>query len=379
MTPLCSTRAILPLKAGGDAGLLLCEQPEVHAEVESLRAQVLHMQSLLDAGDQAVLRLVDAGACVPANALAALWWPQASEEERTEVRQWALSTPGTMAESTRIWTHGSRKVLAIKRVQMGPATVVIYLRDITQAHDIDRMKSDFLSAAAHELRTPLASIFGFAELMLVRSLGPDKQKELLGTIHRQAKSLIDLINELLDLSRIEARQGKDLTIVPCPLGTLVAGTLGGLHYKPDKHHVVCDLRHAGFSVLADPEKTRQALLNVLSNAVKYSPLGGTVTISTALRGVGGQQQVGVTVRDQGMGMDEAQCSRAFERFYRAHPLGDIPGTGLGLSLVQEIMQLQHGEAELSSAPGAGTTVTLWLPAQEQLVGASECPDHTLMH
>lgn len=81
-------------------------------------------------------------------------------------------------------------------------------------------------------------------------------------------------HELLDLSRIEARQGKDLDIVSCPLAALVESTVGGLHYKAEKHRVVCDLRHGAFTMLADPEKTRQALLNVLSNAVKYSPLGG---------------------------------------------------------------------------------------------------------
>ncbi|MDT7514666.1 sensor histidine kinase [Rhodoferax mekongensis] len=379
MTPVCPHSISSPLQGAVDAGLLLCEQPEVHAEVESLRAEVGLMQSLLDAGDQAVLTLTCAGECVPANSQAAMWWPQASLQERAELQQWALSTPGTIAECTQVWTHGSRKVLAVKRVQVAPAVVALYLRDITQAHDIDRMKSDFLSAAAHELRTPLASIYGFAELMLVRTLGPEKQKELLGTIHRQAKSLIDLINELLDLSRIEARQGKDLSIVSCPLAALVDSTVGGLHYKAEKHRLVCDLRHGAFMVMANPEKTRQALLNVLSNAVKYSPQGGTVTISTALRGVGGQQQVGVQVRDEGMGMDEAQCGRAFERFYRAHPLGDIPGTGLGLSLVQEIMQLQQGEAELSSVPGAGTTVTLWLPAQALLPDDAATADPHLMH
>ena len=99
----------------------------------------------------------------------------------------------------------------------------LYLRDVTEAHDIDRMKSEFLSAAAHELRTPLASIFGFTELMLVRQLHPDKQQELLGTIHRQSRSLIDLINELLDLSRIEARRGKDLRIASCSVAALVDG------------------------------------------------------------------------------------------------------------------------------------------------------------
>ncbi len=362
MTTMCSHAAHSPTPGLPDPASLLCEQPEVHAEVALLREQVQEMQRWLDASDQALLHAANDGTLVPVNALARAWWLQAGAQEQADLQHWVATEGSTQAECTRVWTQGGRKVLAVRCSVLPGGGQAVYLRDVTQAHDIDRMKSDFLSAAAHELRTPLASIYGFAELMLVRQLAPEKQTELLGTIHRQAKSLIDLINELLDLSRIEARQGKDLNMVPCVLAGLVESTIGGLHYKAERHRLFCELRHGEFTVIADPDKTRQALLNVLSNAVKYSPKGGAITICTVLRGVGGQPQVGLQVRDEGMGMDEAQCQRAFERFYRAHPLGDIPGTGLGLSLVQEIMELQGGEATLTSSPGAGTTVTLWLPA-----------------
>lgn len=347
-----------------DSGLLLCEQPEVHAEVDALREQVLHMQALLDGADLAVLRVPPGARPEPANGLARQWLAQASAAERQALCDWADTVRTGRASTTVVWTEGARKVLSVQCETAPSGLQHLYLRDITQAHDIDRMKSDFLSAAAHELRTPLASIYGFTELLLVRQLPPDKQKDLLGTIHRQAKSLITLINELLDLSRIEARQGKDLHIVAGTVASLVDSTLAGWHYQAERHTLRCQMGHGACVVLADADKTRQALLNVLSNAVKYSPQGGTITLRTVLRGVGGQQQVGVQVCDEGMGMDANQCRRAFERFYRAHPLGDIPGTGLGLSLVQEIMQLQSGEAELQSTPGRGTQVTLWLPLQE---------------
>lgn len=344
-----------------DGGLLLCEQPEVHAEAAALRAEVLRLQMQLDGADCAIFRFDGPQHPEPANGLARRWWAQASLSERVALQDWAFAVPGPLAECTLEWAHGGRKVLVARCSVHKEGGRTVYLRDITQIHDVDRMKSDFLSAAAHELRTPLASIYGFAELMLTRTLAPEKQRELVGTIHRQAQSLIDLINELLDISRIEAQQGKDLHILPCALAVLVQNTLNGLHYKAERHTLHCDLRHGAYTVLADADKTRQALLNVLSNAVKYSPQGGNITLSTALRGVAGQQQVGLQVQDEGMGMDPEQCQRAFERFYRAHPLGDIPGTGLGLSLVREIMQLQSGEVELHSVQGRGTTVTLWLP------------------
>jgi signal transduction histidine kinase len=344
-----------------DGSLLLCEQPEVHAEVAQLRLQVQHLQQLLDHADEAVWVGLTRGDMQARNALASQWWAQASPSDQQALIAWVNALPQAKGECTLFWTEGGRKVLSARCEPLADGLHRVYLRDITRAHDIDRMKSDFLSAAAHELRTPLASIYGFAELMLVRSMAPDKQKELVGTIHRQAHSLIELINELLDLSRIEAQQGKDLNIVPCALAPLVDGVVQGLHHKAEHHPLIQELRHGACTVLADADKTRQALLNVLSNAVKYSPQGGRITIRTVLRGVGGQQQVGVQVCDEGMGMNEGQCRRAFERCYRAHPLGDIPGTGLGLSLVQEIMQLQAGEAELHSQPGQGTQVTLWLP------------------
>jgi signal transduction histidine kinase len=333
------------------------------------------LQSLLDASGLAVFLLQAGRDLQSCNTLASQWWAEAGEAERQELQQWCAaapaaalspSRPAVPRETTLVWAVPQRRVLQVRSVALAgegaESVTAVYLQDITQAHDIDRMKSDFLSAAAHELRTPLASIYGFAELMLLRTMAPEKQKDLLGTIHRQAKSLMELINELLDLSRIEARQGKDLHIAPCAVADLVEGTVSGLHYKADKHRLYCELTHGEYIVLADAEKTRQALLNVLSNAVKYSPLGGDITVSTVQRSVAGSLQVGLRVSDQGLGMSEEQCRRAFERFYRAEPLGDIPGTGLGLSLVQEIMQLQSGEVALDSVLGEGTTVTLWLPS-----------------
>jgi signal transduction histidine kinase len=322
------------------------------------------LQALLDASGQAMFALQAGGKLQPCNTLAVQWWGAAAASEQLELQQWCAQSQGPLRETTLVWANPQRRVLQVRSVAVDGDVSAVYLQDITEAHDIDRMKSDFLSAAAHELRTPLASIYGFTELMLVRTMSPEKQKELLGTIHRQAKSLMDLINELLDLSRIEARQGKDLSIAPCTVASLVEGTVSGLHYKADKHRLHTALEHGDSVVLVDADKTRQALLNVLSNAVKYSPLGGDVTVTTDLRNAGGQPQVGLRVTDQGLGMDEEQCRRAFERFYRAEPLGDIPGTGLGLSLVQEIMQLQSGAVELVSTPGEGTTVTLWLPLLE---------------
>ncbi|HBH40232.1 MAG TPA: histidine kinase, partial [Curvibacter sp.] len=245
--------------------------------------------------------------------------------------------------------------------------LLLYLRDITSEAEVNRMKSEFLSTAAHELRTPLASIFGFAELMLARKMSESQQREVLGTIHRQSQLLINLINELLDLSRIEARQGKDFHRQLCRVGTIVDSTIRGLLIKNDRRQVKLHLPHGAECIMVDPEKTQQALLNVLSNAFKYSPDGGDIALSTVLREGDGDRQVGIRVTDQGMGMTGEQLARVFERFWRADPSGSIPGTGLGMSLVKEIVELQEGRVQIESMPHQGTTVTLWFPLTTDFV------------
>lgn len=237
--------------------------------------------------------------------------------------------------------------------------VVLHFRDVTAEFEVDQMKSEFLSTAAHELRTPLSSIFGFTELMISREMPAEQQRDLLQTVHRQARLLIDLINELLDLSRIEARQGKDFHRQYCRVERVVRETLRGLLVQGDRRQVQLAMEHGREGILVDPDKTQQALLNVLSNAFKYSPLGGDIVLDTVHRLVPGGQEVGIRVTDQGIGMTATQLAHVFDRFFRADPSGDIPGTGLGMSLVKEIVELQEGHVQVESTLGVGTAVTLW--------------------
>jgi PAS domain S-box-containing protein len=243
----------------------------------------------------------------------------------------------------------------------GQGESILYFRDVTHETEVDRMKSEFLTTAAHELRTPMVSVFGFTELLLNRPVPEGKRRDVLQTIHRQASLLINMVNELLDLARIEARQGKDLKREPQPLGPLVDAVIGGLQGHDAARPVDVCLDHADSLLVVDADKFQRALGNVLSNAFKYSPGGGSVALCTLAGEVDGAPAVGVRITDQGIGMSEAQVARVFERFYRADPSGNIPGTGLGMSLVKEIMDLHGGRADVRSAPGQGTTVTLWFP------------------
>ncbi|MCB1996275.1 MAG: PAS-domain containing protein [Burkholderiaceae bacterium] len=228
-------------------------------------------------------------------------------------------------------------VLRVRSRRAPDGGLVFYLRDVTAESEVDRMKSEFLSTAAHELRTPMVSVYGFTEL--------------------------------LDLARIEARQGRDLKRHAQALGPLLRLAVDGMAGRSESHQFIVNLDHADAHLLVDTEKFVGALTNVLANAVKYSPAGGEVRVQTLDGLVIGQPAVGIRVTDPGIGMTAEQGARIFERFYRADPSGNIPGTGLGMSLVREITSLHGGDVTVESQPGVGTTVTLWWPLSGVLQGS----------
>ena len=236
---------------------------------------------------------------------------------------------------------------------------VLLLRDVTHETVVDQMKSEFLSTAAHELRTPMASIYGFVELMMMRILKPERQRETLEIIHRQTQRMIAIVNELLDLARIEARRGQDFQIEKVDLADLVAEALAEFSPPASREPPQAQWPARPLAVRIDRNKLHQALGNVLSNAYKYSPEGGPVRVRVVEDADTGL--VGVEVADAGIGMTPEQLGRVCERFYRADDSGSIPGTGLGMSIVKEIVELLGGRLGLHSVPGSGTTVTLWLP------------------
>jgi signal transduction histidine kinase len=255
--------------------------------------------------------------------------------------------------------HPQRRMLevSLRQAASGPVSRLLTLRDVTHERGVQQLKSEFLSTAAHELRTPMASVFGFVELLMLRNPSPERRAEMLATIHRQTKLMITIVNEMLDLARIEALRGKDFELETADLGELVREALSD--FSPPQGRELPQLQGLtrALPVRVDRNKMRQALGNVLSNAYKYSPDGGPVWART----VAGDGEWGVQVQDSGIGMTPEQLARVSERFYRADTSGRIPGTGLGMSIVKEIVELLGGRLTLVSQPRQGTTVTLWLP------------------
>jgi signal transduction histidine kinase len=252
--------------------------------------------------------------------------------------------------------------VGIRLSQAESVSQILYLRDVTHETEVDRMKSEFLSTAAHELRTPMASIYGYCELLLMRDFDEDERKEMLSTIFRQSELMASIINELLDLARIEARRGKDFVVERLSLQALVGEAVAGYKLPEGREAPQIQAPDETLLVRADRKKIQQALINVLSNAYKYSPRGGAISLSFLQEVHHSVGRFGIEVRDHGIGMRPEETARVFERFYRADSTGKIPGTGLGMSIVREIIEIHGGEVSLESKLGEGTTVTLWLPA-----------------
>lgn len=250
----------------------------------------------------------------------------------------------------------------VRPVQNDQISKILYFRDISIESEVDQMKSHFLSTAAHELRTPMASVFGFSELLLSREFDRATRNEMVETIHQQSKCLVSMLNQLLDLARIESRMGMDFCFEVQPLLPIVQRTLNDFLMPCDNRQAALHPANREFWVEVDAEKLRQVITNVLSNAYKYSPNGGEIEVYLIEKNPDSPAhgQVGIAIRDHGLGMTAEQISHIFERFWRADPSLAISGTGLGMCLVKEIMDIHRGQVTIQSKLGEGTTVTLWL-------------------
>lgn len=246
---------------------------------------------------------------------------------------------------------------------------VVIVRDISCRHEndqrnraIEERRRKYFITATHELRTPMASVVGFTELLLKRDFSPDSTREFIGIIHAQATRLVTLINEMLDLARIESGGSEALDIAPRDAAALVGETVTGFSGLDSRHAIHLDLAPGLPAVLADAAKLQQALLNLIANAVKYSAPGEPVDVALRTGEHEGHPALVFSVRDRGIGMTAEQQARAFEPFYRTGDKRDVVGSGLGLTIVREIAKLHGGSVQLESVPRQGTTVTLLVPA-----------------
>ncbi|HEY7725221.1 MAG TPA: ATP-binding protein [Anaeromyxobacteraceae bacterium] len=234
--------------------------------------------------------------------------------------------------------------------------------------ELDRLKSNFLATMSHELRTPLTSVIGYSEMMLEGLGGPltGEQREYLQIIMEKGESLLQLITSILDITKIEAGRIR-LVISEVDLGQLLRDAAATVMPAARKKSVALGCETAEPPrVTCDREKLRQCLINLVSNAVKFTPAGGQVSVGAESRG----DRVALFVRDTGIGIAEDHLNKIWDTFYQVDGSStrEYGGAGLGLAIVKSFIEAHGGEVQVTSAPGQGSTFTMFLPLQHPAAG-----------
>ncbi len=288
-------------------------------------------------------------------------------------------------------TYPRRRILAGTAAAIRDATgalqgTVLAMRDVTQLKRLEEARMEFVVNVTHELRTPLTAIRGYAETLLDQGLEDRAEaRRFLEIIHRHAERLGRLLNDLLDLSNIELER-TPLAIQPVEVAEAARHAAATLRPQADQKsiHLVTAIPDDLPPVLADRDRLVQILVNLVDNAVKYTPEGGTVTVTArhvnwspgqvvdspgpvdqlAARPVDHGDLVEIAVEDTGLGIPEKDLPRITERFYRVDKARsrELGGTGLGLAIVKHLVQAHHGTLTIESELGRGTRVRIGLPA-----------------
>src|SRR6266849_4848881 len=237
---------------------------------------------------------------------------------------------------------------------------------VAELERLNRAKSDFVSIVSHEFRTPLTGIQGFSEMMQSEDLTLDEMREYAGDINKDAHRLNRMITEMLDLDKMESGR-MELHREPVDLNALASESADRVRPNAPRHPVTLRLDPVLGEVSGDRDKLTQVMANLLSNAVKYSPNGGEIVVSTRVEG----NAAHVVVRDHGMGIPEASLEAIFERYGRVESLATrhIQGTGLGLPIVRQIVQLHGGAVWAESSVGEGSVFHVRLPRGAAMASA----------
>lgn len=245
--------------------------------------------------------------------------------------------------------------------QMGGLGVVMVCRDVSAQRQVDRMRQDFVANVSHELQTPLTIIRGFTET-LMDDIDSESRERFIRLIHDEANRMSRLVDDLLTLSRMD-HHTLPIAVTGVDIPILVESIFAklGPRAREGQLSLVNQLPTPMPLVAGDADLLAEVFLNLVQNAIQYTPAGGQVTISGHARV--SHQMVAVWVEDTGIGIPAQDLPRIFERFYRVDKARSRAsgGTGLGLAIVKHIIELHHGRIEVKSTVGQGTRFTLWLP------------------
>lgn len=358
------------------AALLLENVTEVVRLTAELAVEKRKFEVVLENVAAGVIAVNDSGNILIANSAAfhmlsverPWWWPGASLEdaipEPSLVKAIRDAAGGEEVFNETVVLDSGRHLevscVPIRDLSPGRDGTVAVLHDVTEIHQLEQAKSDFVSMVSHELRTPLTSIKAYVGTLLREDVEFDAvtQRNFINVIARESERMIRLINDLLDMSRIEAGR-LDLKPTLVDLPDLVRRVISRIEPQTDIHRVVLELPGEMEPAIAEPDKLEQVILNLMSNAMKYSPGGGEVNVS--VRRLEGKAIVAVA--DGGMGIPAGQLPYIFDKYHRAGrgPELGVRGAGLGLYVTKTIVEAHGGRIWAESEEGRGTTVMFTVP------------------
>ena len=224
--------------------------------------------------------------------------------------------------------------------------------------ELDHLKDEFIASVSHELRTPLASIIGYVELLEDEHARGPETEHFLQVVGRNAHRLHRLVADVLLLSGIQSGT-MTMEFRPTDLGEVAASAVDEMRHEADRKQITVTLSAAPVACVADPGRVSQLLTNLISNALKFTPQGGSVWVKTGTEG----DMAVLSVADTGRGIPQADMTSIFERFFRsqAAALEAIPGTGLGLTIAKAIVDAHGGSITVESVEGQGSVFTAYLP------------------
>lgn len=260
----------------------------------------------------------------------------------------------------------------IDNLVTGGRYAMAIIRDVTERVELDRMKNDFVAMIAHDLRSPMSVLIGLSETLQTRweRLEDSQRAALLQAMGGAVSGLDRLVQDVLQVARLESGQFS-YELKPFDLGSLVERTVREVQEAEDPGPVGLTLPKSLPPALGDERRNWQILTNLLSNARKFSPPGAGIHVEVARRG----SMLQVSVRDEGIGIEEAHLSRLFSKFSRLTDRGEGPvgGTGLGLFICKSLVEAQGGEISVISSPGRGSTFTYTIPGGGELMVADLAP------
>jgi len=271
-----------------------------------------------------------------------------------------LCTKGKLPHMDEIEVDPGRFYSA-QRTPIEEVGQVIVFHNITHLKELDRIKSEFVTTVSHDLRSPLTAVLGYLELIERAGSVNEQQGEFIHRAQMSVTQITDLVNDLLELGRVEA--GLDIAKEDTPLTVLARYAIEGLRGSAEAKEITLEVNLQEFAPLVngDPVRLRQMIGNLLDNAIKYTPENGVVRLAVEAEG----DQVILRISDTGMGIPQADQPYLFDKFFRASNIPeDLPGTGLGLSIVKSIVDNHGGRIWVDSKSGEGATFTVVLQAVE---------------